>query len=84
MIEGENDTSAVMNGNRHISYLPSTASVHTFWYKRHWVRLTRYSRESHYGRLHDFLELWSVFHVQFHEYICTQYSPVSSHSTIVS
>jgi len=84
MIEGEQDTSAVVNGNRHISYLPSAASAHTFWYKRRWVRLTRYARESHYGRQQDFLELWSVFHVQFHEYICPHSSPVSSHLIFVS
>ena len=85
MIEGEpEDPSTVVNGNRQISYLPSTASVHSFWYKRRWVQLTRSVRESLYGRQQDLLELWSVFHVRLHEYVCADHSLVSSHSTIVS
>jgi len=64
MIEGEpEDSSAVVNGNRQLSYLPSASSVHSFWYKRRWVRVTRSVREGYYGRREDVLELWSVFHV---------------------
>lgn len=62
MIEGEpEDSSAVVNGNRQLSYLPSALSVHSFWYKRRWVRVTRTVREGYYGRREDILEVWSVF-----------------------
>lgn len=58
MIEGEpEDSSSVVNGNRQLSYLPSTSSVHSFWYKRRWVRVTRTVREGYYGRREDVLEI---------------------------
>ena len=67
MIEGEpEDSSAVVNGDRQLSYLPSVSSVQSFWYKRRWVRVTRTVREGHYGRREETLEIWLVFHLLFH------------------
>lgn len=61
MIEGEEeDPSAVMNSNRQLAYLPSTSSSHSFWYKRHWIRVCRNSKEGYYGRREDVLEIWHV------------------------
>ena len=85
MIEGEpDDSSAVVNGNRQLSYLPSASSVQSFWYKRHWVRATRTVRDGYYGRREEVLEIWSVFRVLFHGCIHSHRSPASSHWIIVS
>ncbi|KAF8966254.1 P-loop containing nucleoside triphosphate hydrolase protein [Flammula alnicola] len=58
MIEGEEEnSSSFVNNNRQLAYIPSVASVHSFWYKRHWVRVSRSTREGYYGRREDILEI---------------------------
>lgn len=59
MIEGEpEDPAAVAQGSRTLAYLPSHHTVHTMWYKRRWMWITRSSREGYYGRREDILEVW--------------------------
>ncbi|KAF8906321.1 P-loop containing nucleoside triphosphate hydrolase protein [Gymnopilus junonius] len=41
----EDDLTALLNRDRQLAYLPSEASVHHLWYKRHWVRVTRIIRQ---------------------------------------
>ena len=61
MIEGEGeDPSAVLNRDRQLAYLPATSSSHSFWYKRHWIQVSRISKEGFYGRREDVLEIWYV------------------------
>ncbi|PPQ91863.1 hypothetical protein CVT25_000738 [Psilocybe cyanescens] len=58
LIEGENeDPSSVVSGNRQLAYLPSESTVHSFWYKRRWVRVSRTIRQGYYNRREEVLEL---------------------------
>jgi chaperone BCS1 len=59
MVEGEpEDGEDVANGNRPISYLPTIDSSHIMWYKRHWMRVTRGTKEGgYYGRREDVLDI---------------------------
>jgi chaperone BCS1 len=69
MVEGEpEDGEDVANGNRPISYLPTMDSSHVMWYKRHWMRVTRSTKEGgYYGRREDVLDIW---YVQFFDTVC--------------
>ncbi|KAF8871281.1 P-loop containing nucleoside triphosphate hydrolase protein [Gymnopilus junonius] len=58
LIEGEeDDLTALLNRDRQLAYLPSEASVHHLWYKRHWVRVTRIIRQGYNNRREEVLEV---------------------------
>ncbi|KAF8159432.1 P-loop containing nucleoside triphosphate hydrolase protein [Crassisporium funariophilum] len=59
MIEGEpEDPMAVMSGSRPLAYVPSTASTHSMWYKGHWMRVSRSTKDGgYYGHKEDILEI---------------------------
>ncbi|KAH9479347.1 putative mitochondrial chaperone BCS1-A [Psilocybe cubensis] len=58
MIEGEDeDPNSIAHGNRPLAYLPSESTVHSFWYKRRWVRVTRVIRQGYYNRREEVIEL---------------------------
>lgn len=69
MIEGEDDdTNAVMNTNRQLAYIPAISASQSFWYKKHWIRVSRTTKEGgYYGRREDVLEIW---YVPFHKHSC--------------
>lgn len=61
MIEGEKseDGSFVLSGNRPLAYLPSVDSVYSFWYKKHWIRVSRTTKDGgYYGRKEEALSIW--------------------------
>lgn len=68
MIEGESesdDPMAIVHGGRQLAYLPALNIVHSMWYKGHWVRVTRFSKDGFYGRKENHLEIRFVYHTTF-------------------
>ena len=66
MIEGESesdDPMTIVHGGRQLAYLPALNIVHSMWYKGHWVRVTRYSKDGFYGRKENSLEIRFVYHI---------------------
>ncbi|PFH50240.1 hypothetical protein AMATHDRAFT_48054 [Amanita thiersii Skay4041] len=41
----EQDPDALTAGKRNLSYVPATTNSLSFWYKRHWINVTRFERE---------------------------------------
>lgn len=62
--EEDDDPSAMVSGDRRLSYIPSYASSHSFWYKRRWCRVSRLQKEGTqwYKTKEEYLELWYVIH----------------------
>lgn len=60
--EEDDDPSARVSGDRRLSYIPSYASSHSFWYKRRWCRVRRLQKEGTqwYKTKEEYLELWYV------------------------
>ena len=56
-IEGEDDSDPDSQGGRPLAYLPAQDVVHTMWYKRHWMRVTRFTKDGFYGHRDNFLEI---------------------------
>ncbi|KAF9447721.1 P-loop containing nucleoside triphosphate hydrolase protein [Macrolepiota fuliginosa MF-IS2] len=61
LIPGEenDDPSAMVSGDRPLSYIPSYASSHSFWYKHRWCRVSRLQKEGTqwYKTKEEYLEL---------------------------
>lgn len=57
--EEDEDPSAVVSGDRPLSYIPSYSSSHTFWYKRHWCRVSRLQKDGAqwYKTKEEYLEM---------------------------
>lgn len=75
VVEGEpEDGEDVANGNRPISYLPTMDSSHIMWFKKHWMRVTRSTKEGgYYGRREDVLDVW---YVHFFDTVCQCHTEV--------
>lgn len=60
--EEDDDPTARSSGDRRLSYIPSYASSHSFWYKRRWCRVSRLQKEGTqwYKTKEEYLELWCV------------------------